>query len=97
MQRSTRLASVVLTEPQLFQFDSTAGVGVSDGLGAELGGGAAGIVFVPCVDNPFEPSPDSIIIDSLPDTVNDMIETNLNRGQWLTSLYNEKLRRQTID
>jgi hypothetical protein len=74
MQPSTRLASVVLTEPQLFQFDSTAGVGVSGKLGGgiEGGGGAAGIVVVPSVDNPFVPSPDSII-DSLSDTVNDML------------------------
>jgi hypothetical protein len=82
MRRSTRLASVVLTEPQLFQFESTAGVGVSDGVGGKgggaEGGGAAGIVFVPRVDNPFEPSPDSII-DSLSDTVNDMLGLDVSQ------------------
>jgi hypothetical protein len=82
MRRSTRLASVVLTEPQLFQSDATAGVGgvgVSDnGAGGEVGGGAAGIVIVPHVDNSFEPSPNSII-EGLSDTVNDMLGLDVSQ------------------
>jgi hypothetical protein len=51
MWQSTRLASVVLAEPQSFQYDSITAVGVS---GAAVDGGGAAAGIVPCVDNPTE-------------------------------------------
>jgi hypothetical protein len=71
--------------------DSIPAVGVSgvadggahDGKGGSssltsAGGGAAGIVIVPRVDNPFEPSPNSIV-DRLSDTVNDMLGLDVSQ------------------
>jgi hypothetical protein len=80
MRQSTRLASAVLIEPQLLQFDSIA---VGTASGAAVNGDAhevespslsAGLaaVMVPCLANPLEPSPGSII-ERFSITVNDML------------------------
>jgi hypothetical protein len=87
MRQSNSLASIVLAEPKLFQFDSISTGGVS---GAAVDGGAHGgegpsplsagaaAGTVCCVDNPFEPSPDSII-ERFSYTVNDMLGLDVSQ------------------